>query len=64
MNPTCLPTLPLGQLFLEIGAADEAAGVLLSGMKHQPENGSLRFSSGTAHLMRGDLNGAKEQQQR
>ena len=53
--------LALGQLLLENGAADEAAGVLLSGMKHQPENGSLRFLLGTAHLMRGDLKGAKEQ---
>ncbi len=53
--------LALGQLLLENGAADEAAGVLLSGMKHQPENGTLRFLLGTAHLMRGDLKGAKEQ---
>ncbi len=53
--------LALGQLLLENGAADEAAGVLLAGMKHQPENGSLRFLLGTAHLMRGDLKGAKEQ---
>ncbi len=30
-------------------------------MKHQPGNGNLRFLLGTAHLMRGNLQGAKEQ---
>lgn len=61
-DETYIPAyLALGQLLLENGAAEEAAGVLLSGMKHQPGNGNLRFLLGTAHLMRGNLQGAKEQ---
>ncbi len=43
-DETYIPAyLALGQLLLENGAAEEAAGVLLSGMKHQPGNGNLRF---------------------
>ena len=61
-DETYIPAyLALGQLLLENGAADEAAGILLTGLKHQPGNGNLRFLLGTAQLMRGNISGAREQ---
>ena len=62
IDQTYIPAyLALGQLLLENGAADEAAGILLSGLRHQPANGNLRFLLGAAQIMRGNLQGAKEQ---
>lgn len=62
IDQTYIPAyLALGQLLLENGAADEAAGILLSGLRHQPNNGNLRFLLGAAQIMRGNLQGAKEQ---
>ncbi len=47
IDQTYIPAyLALGQLLIENGAADEAAGILLSGLRHQPDNGNLRFPSG------------------
>lgn len=53
--------LALGQLLLENGAAEEAAGILLAALKFEPKNGNLRFLLGTAQIMRGNETGAKEQ---
>ncbi|PKL01931.1 MAG: hypothetical protein CVV55_07050, partial [Synergistetes bacterium HGW-Synergistetes-2] len=62
IDKTYIPAyLALGQLLLENGAADEAAGILLSGLQQQPNNGNLRFLLGAAQIMRGNLQGAKEQ---
>ncbi len=62
IDKTYIPAyLALGQLLLENGAADEAAGILLSGLRQQPNNGNLRFLLGAAQIMRGNLQGAKEQ---
>ena len=62
IDKTYIPAyLALGQLLLESGAADEAAGILLSGLRQQPSNGNLRFLLGAAQIMRGNLQGAKEQ---
>ncbi len=61
-DPAYIPAyLALGQLLLEHGAADEAAGILLSALQHQPNSGNLRFLLGTAQILRGNLQGAKEQ---
>ncbi|MDD3918101.1 MAG: tetratricopeptide repeat protein, partial [Synergistaceae bacterium] len=62
IDKTYIPAyLALGQLLLENGAADEASGILLSGLQQQPNNGNLRFLLGAAQIMRGNLQGAKEQ---
>lgn len=61
-DTTYIPAyLALGQLLLENDAPDEAAGILLSALQQQPGNGNLRFLLGAAQIMRGNLQGAREQ---
>ncbi len=53
--------LAIGQILLENNAPDEAAGILISALHHQPDNGSIRFLLGTAQMMRGNAKGVQEQ---
>ena len=53
--------LSLGQLLIEVGAAEDAVGVLLPARSKEPENAQVRFLLGVAQFLRGNRGGAEEE---
>lgn len=55
--------LSLGQLLIEVGAAEDAVGVLLPARNQEPENAQVRFLLAMAQYLRGNRKGAEEERE-